>query len=290
MLGTALTEVAVRENIEVYAIVRPNTNRIDRFIESPKVHLIYGLLENLKQIEGLPANCDVLYHFAWVGTGRVARDDPQIQVKNIQYTLESVELAERMGCHRFVYAGSQAEYGPIDGIIDENTKFAPVLSYGIAKYAAGNMGRRLCAKKGIDHIWGRVFSVYGPHDNEGTMLEHAIWCWENNKIAKFSSGLQMWNYLYETDAGEMFYRLGLNNVPSGTYFVANPESKILREYIELMMKAYGSNAKAVFAPVTFEQASGLNVNMVKTTEMLNFKPLVKFEDGIKRMIEFKTHV
>ena len=288
MLGTALTEVAVREGTEVYAIVRPDTKRMGRLVPSPLVHPIKGSLENLAEIEGLPADCDVFYHFAWAGTGREARDEPLIHERNIRYTLEAVELAEKAGCRRFVGAGSQAEYGPVDGVIDEETRHNPVTSYGVAKYAAGIMGRKLCGKKGMDHVWGRVFSVYGPHDNEGTMLEYAIACFGKGEAAQFSSATQSWNYLYESDAGEMFYAFGEDRVPSGTWLVANPESRPLREYIDVLMKVYGPGAKAEFAVPTSVQAPGLKVDAEKTMEAINYRPRTSFEEGICKMIRAKA--
>lgn len=285
MIGTALTEVAVRNGIEVYAILRPGTKRIDRLIASPLVHPVYGTLEELVKIEGLPDDCDVFYHFAWAGTSRETRDDPWIHEKNIRYTLDAVELAKKCGSRRFVGAGSQAEYGPVDGVIDENTKYNPVTAYGIAKYAAGIMSRKLCEKAGMEHVWGRIFSVYGPHDNEGTMLEYAIRCWVGGETAKFSSATQSWNYLYESDAGEMFYRFGDDGIPSGTYLVANPESRILREYIEIMMKEYGEAAVSEFASVSSTQMPGLEVDTKRTMEIINYIPQVTFGEGSGRMIE-----
>ncbi len=288
MLGVALTEVAVREGVEVYAIVRPNTKRIDRIPKSPFVHVTYGSLDKLTNAKDLPGDADVFYHFAWVGTVKAERNDPRMQERNIEYTLDAVELAERSGCKRFVFAGSQAEYGPVFDKIDDNTKHAPVMAYGIAKYAAGILSRRMCESKGIEHIWGRVFSVYGPHDNEGTMVRYALDCWNKGEVAKFSSAKQYWNYLYETDAGEMFYRLGLSSVPAGTYLVANAESEILRNYIETAMRVYGENAKAEFAPETSEKLCGLNVDTEKTNRLLNYYPQIAFDEGIRKMIEWEA--
>jgi len=284
MLGTALTEVAVREGTDVYAIIRKNTKRIDRIISSPLVHIVYGSLENLEEIQELPTDCDVFYHFAWAGTSKAERDDPEIHEKNVKYTLAAVNLAYRTGCHRFVGAGSQAEYGPVYGRIDENTPFAPKMSYGIAKYAAGILSRILCEKKNISHIWGRVFSVYGPHDNEGTMLEYAIKCWNRGETAHFSEATQMWNYLYESDAGEMFYKFGCEEIPAGTYFVANKESIVLREYIEILMEAYGDRARADFSEAHNNPSPGLDVDMGRTFQLLDYTPKVDFNTGIRNMI------
>ena len=285
MLGTALTEVALQEDAEVYAIIRPNTKRLDRLNPSPRVHIVHGELDNLDKIDNLPKDCDVFYHFAWAGTARATRDDPVIHEQNIKYTLDAVELANRAGCHRFVCAGSQAEYGPAYDKIDENTKCVPTTSYGVAKYSAGILSRKLCEKNGMDHVWGRVFSVYGPHDNEGTMLEHAIRIWDKGGTASFSSGLQSWNYLYESDAGEMFYRLGSDDVPVGTYFIANPESRILKEYIEILMKTYGAGAKAEFANPELNVLPGLDVDMSQTLDLLKYYSYVDFENGISVMID-----
>lgn len=284
MIGVATIKATIANDVEVYAIVRNDTKRISRLPQSKNIHVVYGTLETLAHIQGLPDKADVFYHFAWAGTNKADRDNPYIQEKNIQYTLDAVELAHKMNCNRFIYAGSQAEYGPVDGLIDDDTKFAPLLSYGIAKYAAGILGRKLCSEKGMKHVWGRIFSVYGPHDNEGTMLDYALKCWQSGNAAKFSSATQSWNYLYEDDAGEMFYRLGQAHIPSGTYLIANMESKILREYIEIMMNVYGTKAKAEFVPLGEGASVGLLVNPTKTMEALNFRPMVTFEDGIREMV------
>ena len=289
MLGTALTEVSVRENTEVFAIVRPDTKRKDRIVSSPLVHVVHGTLEKLGDIEELPKDCDTLYHFAWAGTERTKRDEPEVHELNIKYTLDAVKLAKKTGCHRFVGAGSQAEYGPVYEKIDENTRFAPTISYGIAKYTAGILSRKLCEKTNIEHVWGRVFSVYGPNDNEGTMLEYAIRSWENGGTARFSSGLQDWNYLYETDAGEMFYRLGMSEVPPATYFVANRESRPLKEYIEILRKTYGAGEKSEFDEPPSIPLPGLNVDMKRTLDTLSYEPKVDFEVGIRTMIERLLH-
>lgn len=288
MIGTALMEVAVKNNTEVYAIVRPTTQRKDRLINDPLVHIIYGDLANLRDIKGVPTDCDALYHFAWVGTDKKYRDDVWMHESNIRYTLDAVELAEKAGCKKFIGAGSQAEYGSIYGErIDENMKYNPVISYGIGKFAAGALSKKLCDEKKIGFAWGRIFSVYGPHDNEGTMLNYAINCFLNGEIAHFSTGNQIWNYLYEKDAGEMFFRLGDDDVPSGTYLIANTESMILKEYIRILTETFGIEAKAEFAEDTGQRLPDIDVDVRRTIETIGFTPQVDFKEGIMHMINAK---
>lgn len=289
MIGTALTEVAVREGVEVYAIIRPNTARTNRIIDSPLVHVVYGTLDNLLMIDGLPCDCDVLYHFAWAGTKRIDRDNPVVQEANIKYTLDAVELACRCGCKRFIGAGSQAEYGPVHGVIDDNTKCAPVLSYGIAKYAAGILSRKACDAKGINHIWGRIFSVYGPHDNDETMLNYAISQFKNRRIAKFSSATQMWNYLFESDAGMIFYLLGEKEVSGSVYRVADSHSLPLRQYIREIARIMNAEELCTFESDD-KQLVGIETCDKKLFDDINYRPQVGFTEGIIRMIEKRDAV
>ena len=288
MIGVALTKVALRDGTEIYAIVRPDTKRNDRLISSPKVHVVNGSLEELDRITEIPTDCDVLYHFAWTGTARKERDDPVVQERNITHTLAAVELAKRCGCNRFVGAGSQAEYGPVEGIIDAETKCAPATAYGAAKLAAGVLSRRLCVLYGIAHIWGRIFSVYGPHDSNGTMLDDALKAFARKEIAHFSAATQTWNYLYEDDAGEFFLRFGQADTPAGTYLVASDESRPLREYIETVMQLFGGEARAVFASKNGEGVYGLNVNNKKTLQTIGYRPVVSFQEGAQRMKEARS--
>lgn len=119
MIGVALIEVCLKHNIEVHAIIRPGTNRQDRIIKDDNVHYHLSSLDDLLNIQDLPSDCDVFYHFAWAGTDRIQRDDPEVQSQNIKYALDSVKLAKKCGCSKYIGAGSQAEYGPCASVIDE---------------------------------------------------------------------------------------------------------------------------------------------------------------------------
>ena len=48
-----------------------------------------------------------------------------LQLQNIQYTLDAVRLAKRLGCKVFVGAGSQAEYGRYEGKLDAKVPVFP---------------------------------------------------------------------------------------------------------------------------------------------------------------------
>ena len=78
-----------------------------------------------------------------------------LQNKNVEYALDAVEAAKRFGCHTFIGAGSQAEYGRVEGLLKPDTPTFPEMGYGIAKLCAGHMTRKHAYQLGMNHIWVR---------------------------------------------------------------------------------------------------------------------------------------
>ena len=111
MIGIALIEECIKKNIEVLAIVRKKSKNINRLPVSKNIHILECDLEDLCNMQVNNKGYDVFYHLAWTNTIKNERCDPQKQLENIKYTVDAVELAYRMGCTKFIGAGSQAEYG-----------------------------------------------------------------------------------------------------------------------------------------------------------------------------------
>ena len=288
MIGAALIEECLNSGTEILAVVRRNTSKISRIPQSELIRVEYADIDQFGQVCGDSKPYDVFYHLAWANTDKAHRDDPVLQEENIKATLEAVELANRLGCKKFIGAGSQAEYGIVDGVISPDTEPHPVISYGMAKLSAGMLSRRLCEMYGMTHIWGRIFSVYGRNDSEETMLNYAISQFIKGETAKFSAATQMWNYLHESDAGKMLFLLGKNNVRSGIYCIAGDGSRPLKEYIEIMKNAYGENAMCEFAEKDdTKRAVSLQPDISGLTESIGFRPQVTFQEGISDLIHYR---
>ncbi len=288
MIGVALIKEAIENNIEVLAIVRENSPRKNRLPKSNLIRIIECDIETLNKFPDMNEKYDVFYHFAWNYTDRKGRNDPKMQAQNIANTLEAVELAKRLGCQKFIGAGSQAEYGIVQEKISSDTMTNPNTPYGIAKNTAGNMSKIMCEQLDMQFVWGRIFSVYGCLDNEGTMINYAIDQFIEGKEAKFSSALQMWNYLNEKDAGKIFYLLGKSKEATGIYCIANKESMPLRKYIEIIKTTFGESAKCNFASEDLQKKKvTLDADIDKLQSDINFVPEITFEQGIKEVIEYR---
>lgn len=287
MIGAALIKECIKNKVETLAIVRKGCTKLGRLMESAYMKVVECDLEQLSSMK-IQDQYDVCYHFAWAYPAREVRDDPVLQEKNIRYTLDAVQLAAKAGCKKFIGAGSQAEYGPREGMITPNTEINPQLSYGMAKSAAGMLSGKLCGVYGMTHIWGRIFSVYGCNDNEGTMLTYAIDQFLKGESAKFSSAVQMWDYLYEDDAGKIFYLLGERVERNSVYCIANGAYRPLKEFIYEMKDAFGPGAKCEFEVETGRLSAGLQPDVNALLQDIAYKPEVTFKEGITKMIAHRT--
>lgn len=290
MIGVALVKECIRHNVEVLAVVQRQSRKVYRLPESDLITLCKCNLDELCLLEPDGKRYDVFYHFAWGYTARSDRDNPLLQIKNIQYTLDAVELAKKLGCSKFVGAGSQAEYGIVHEVIDAKTRVSPISSYGIAKYAAGLLSAKLCAEYQIIQIWGRIFSVYGCNDSEETMISYAVNQFLKAETARFSSGTQYWDYLFEEDAGKIFYYMGERVNESRVYRIANGRPRPLREFILELKETISPNSKCEFDSNTdISNMVSLRVDISDLIKEIGYSPETDFREGIERVVEYWRH-
>lgn len=288
MLGVALINECIKKNIEVIAIVRPNSKNISRLPNSKFIHIVCSELDSLGSLKLENYECDVFYHFGWTGTDKYRRNDEEEQQMNIKYTLDAVHLAKKMGCHTFIGAGSQAEYGRVAGIIRPNTSVNPDISYGIAKYAAGKLSSNLCKKLGIRHIWTRIFSVYGPYDHDDTLVMYCIKQLIQKEKPTLTKCEQLWDYLYCEDAARAFYLIGENGQDQSLYCIGSGKSKPLKEYVEIIRMSIDEKLELGFGeiPYSFNQVMNLTPDTTDLMKDTGFYPMIDFTEGIRKTISW----
>lgn len=288
-IGIALIEKCIEENVEVLVFVHKNSRRNNRIPKHELVHLIDCDLNELCDIntDNMQA-CDVFYHLGWAATMGAGRNDMQMQLKNVQYTLDAVKLAHRLGCSMFVGVGSQAEYGRYEGKLNEQTPVFPENGYGIAKLCAGQMSRILCEQLAMRPVWVRVLSVYGPYDNENSMISSTIKSLLQGHRPALTAGEQQWDYLYSKDAAEALYLLGVSEKAMGVYCLGGGKAQPLRQYVETMRDQVDPNQELGFGEIPYadKQVMYLCADIDRLYKDTKFQPKTSFEEGIGKTIEW----
>ena len=231
---------------------------------------------------------DVFYHFAWSNTIGTGRNDMASQIDNIQHTIDAVHAAAQLKCKVFIGAGSQAEYGRVEGILHADTPCFPENGYGMAKLCAGQMSRTECKKMGLIHIWPRVLSIYGPGDGEATMISGTISKLLRGEEPKLTAGEQMWDYLYSKDAAEAFYLLGRSGQDGLIYPIGSGRARTLKSYVECLRDEIDPALSLGFGKVPYspQQIMHLEADISNLIQDTGFTPHTDFKTGIASTIEW----
>lgn len=287
-IGTALIRDLIQNDVEVLVLAREGSARVNNIPNDPHVRIRYCSLDALGTLENdTDTPYDVFYHFAWEGTTGAARNDMLLQNRNVTYALDAVAAAKRMGCHTFIGAGSQAEYGRVEGKLTPDTPTHPDMGYGIGKLCAGLMTREAAHQLGMRHVWVRVLSIYGPCDGAVSMIMSTIRNLKEGIAPKFTKGEQLWDYLYSADAASAFRLLGERGVDGKTYVLGSGQARPLAEYIREIGNAAAPNVTLTFGEIPYSdrQVMHLEADISALTADVGWKPQYSFKEGISLLLE-----
>lgn len=288
-IGIAFIQNCIEQGIEVLAVCHHNSKRINHIPNHPLIRIIECDLSEYGTLDGMDFNnYDVFYHLAWNGTFGESRNDMDLQIQNIQYTLDAVRLAKRLGCHTFIGAGSQAEYGRVEGMLSSDTSTNPENGYGMAKLCAGFMSRHLCESMEMSHIWTRILSVYGPFDGKDTMVMSSIIKLLNNEQTQFTPGEQLWDYLYSKDAARALLLLGEKGLSGKTYCLGSGDVHPLKEYVNVIFESTKATRKPEIGSIPYspKQVMYLGADIRELQKDTGFSPEYSFERGINETVSW----
>lgn len=284
MIGRALTEEILKNGDRVIAVVHKGSKRGGEIARAG----VEVLPLDLSEYAGYEptAKADIFFHLAWEKTLGEGRDNAELQLLNVRYTLDAVRLAARFGCKKFVGAGSQAEYGPVSSPLTGNTPADPQSGYGIAKYTAGKLSRMLADSLGLSHCWARILSVYGVGDAKTTLISYLIETLRKGETPALTPCGQIWDYLYAADAARALYLIGEKGVNGKVYPVGSGEQRPLREYVEVLRDEVAPGAEIAFGAKEYypHQPMFLSADLTELTADTGFRPAVPFAEGIRKII------
>ena len=287
-IGISLIKQAIEQRKNVIALVNKGSVNISRIPKSDLVRVIECSLSDYKDLSCDGLSADVFIHLAWASTNRMVRNNLMPQVDNIKYSLDSVDLAERLGCHTYVGAGSQAEYGRKDVALTEGLIPNPESAYGMAKLCAGQMTRLSCKNKGIRHIWPRILSTYGAYTQDTTIINYTLNCLLNGKKPSLTKCEQIWDFIHVDDAARALLMLAEKGKDGEIYCIGSGTSRMMKDYILEISNLIDSSIPIGFGDISYNDNTVMHLvgDISKLKQEIGFEPCISFSEGIKKTIEW----
>ena len=301
-LGRHLVEYFLSKEEEVLALVRENARGRDELLKYEANNKFKLIVLDMKDIERLDTEFDVCIHLAWGGIGKEGRMDENIQRENIDAAVKLMRVCKERGAKRFLFAGSQAEYGQTLSDIEvkygkdfdinnipkqsEDSPTNPKSEYGKAKLELKSKLKNLGDSLGIEYVHMRIFSVFGSGDHETSLISTCIKNFKENKDVHIGECIQSWNYIYIKDLCEAVYLLSKKDLQGEFVFnVAGENNRILMDYVKDIKRLLDSSGDIVVEKkeAASEGLPFLNPD-IEHLKRIGFVESYGFEKGIKDCI------
>lgn len=288
-IGTAVTRELLQRGCEVFAVVRPGSPGRKKLEGRRGITVLAGTLADIGNLTGcreLAAGADAWLHLGWEGAGSANRQRQTLQARNIVYAQEAMGTAHALGCTRFLFAGSQAEYGIYHTVMTEDGVCRPVSEYGKDKLKVYETVSKEAQILGVTYLHTRIFSVYGPGDHPWSLIATAMNTFLAGGHMELGPCTQMWNFLYLTDAARAIAGLLLAKAPGGVYNVAGEDTRPLKEYVEELHRLCGGKGTFEYGnrPPNAEGVVSLIPATGKLRAATGFRQEISFSQGIREML------
>lgn len=286
-VGSAVVNELLSNNYKVYAVVR--NNHADRLSDLDNVEIVNCELSDIDRLPGqITEKCDVFYHFAWSGSAGKDRANTRLQLDNVQWSVESIRAAKKLGCSRFVFAGSIVEKECLAAAYTGGNRPGLGYIYGGGKVAAHILCSSVAAAEGIDLLWGEITNAYGVGEVSPRLVNSTIRKCIAGVSPEFTAGTQNYDFVYIDDVARAFRLIGENGKPFTSYVIGSSAAKPLKEFLIEIKDAIAPELPFKFGDVPF---TGIDLPLSdfdcrKTEEDTGFKAGISFAEGCRRTFEW----
>ena len=292
-VGSAVVRELLDNDYEIWAVGHNH-----HFSNLPESEIIHKVSCDLDKISGLDAfvpvdEYDLFYHFAWTGSAGPARADTRLQLNNAQWTVDALRAAKRIGCRRFVCAGSIMEHETMAAAYAQGNKPGLGYIYGSGKLVAHTLCMSVAADIGIELVWPEITNAYGVGEKSPRMVNTTIQKCIRGENPQFTAGTQNYDFVYIDDVARAFRLIGENGKPFHEYLIGSSTARPLRQFLEEMQQAIAPELDFIFGDIPF---TGVDMPLVKydcsqTERDTGFKANISFAEGCRRTMEWwKTQI
>lgn len=230
-IGKALTEKLLSMGCIVYAVVR-NKEKM-KALECQNLIIIECDLNEYDSLcnKITDKEIDVFFHFAWNGTFGESFKDYHSQFNNAACAGDALMAAVKIGCKKFVLAGTIVEL-EVKRYLNMN-ECKPRISciYGTAKAAAEMLCKTLAYQNGIMINIAIVASVYGEGDQSNMIQNTLLKAFQKGQSPKLINGENLYDWIYIDDVVEAFIAIGSKGKNFKTYYVGHRNLRTFEDLV-----------------------------------------------------------
>ena len=283
-IGRHCLPVLISNGFEVHAA--------DVFVPEEKRYGLHwhqvDLLDTKQTYELLATICPThLLHFAWYAKPGEYWNSLE-NIRWVEGSLHLLRVFHMNGGKRVVMAGTCAEYDWRYGYFSEQvTPLVPLTLYGTCKNALQHLLKEFSIVTGLSSAWGRIFFLYGPHENPNRLVSSVILNLLQNKTALCSHGNLIRDFLHVQDVASAFVSL-LESDVTGPVNIASGNPTAIKDVVNTIADKLNKRDLVRFkeGPSPLNEPGLLVAEVKRLNSEIGWKPGYDLDRGLEQTIDW----
>jgi nucleoside-diphosphate-sugar epimerase len=260
----------------------------------PDVEFLEGDLADMDCAQRAVAGCDYVLHEAAIpSVPRSVKDPITSHRANVDATLNVLVAARDAGVKRLVFAGSSSAYGNTPTLPKhEGMPTNPLSPYALQKVVAEQYLQMFTTLYGLETVSTRYFNVFGPRQDptspySGVISVFATALIERRSPTIYGDGEQTRDFTYVANVVDGVLRACEAPRASGEVINVATGGRIsLNTLFTTMRELIGADVEPTYVETRQGDVRDSQADIRKAREVLGYSPIVSFEEGLERTIEW----
>jgi UDP-glucose 4-epimerase len=263
-----------------------------------KLEVLEGSIVDPAAVGRAVRGVDVVFHQAAIPSVARSVENPQASMlANAQGTAVVLDLAQRAGVRRFVYAASSSAYGNTATLPKVETMTpAPLSPYAVSKLTGELLVRVFASLHGMETVSLRYFNVFGPRQDPTSQYAAVIPNFITAALRKqrpvvYGDGEQTRDFCFiENTVGANVLAATTKNKLSGEIVnIACGERISLNTLLAYIEEEAGTKLEPEYRPARAGDVRDSLADVSAARTLIGYEPKVKVREGLRRTVAaFRT--
>jgi len=214
---------------------------------------------------------------------------------NVDGTVHLLIAAKDARVKRVVYAASSSAYGDTPALPKhEGMPPNPISPYAVAKLASEYYMTSFYRCYGLETVCLRYFNIFGPRQDptspySGVLAKFITQMLAGEQPTILGDGKQSRDFTYidnVVSANLLAMKAPASQAAGNVFNVATGTRVDLNQTFELLKKVIGYKGEVKYGPERSGDVKHSLADLSRTEKALGYKPLVSFEDGLRKTVEW----
>ena len=292
-IGSHICDRLLTEGHQVRILDNFSTGKHENIPASDDVEVIEGDVGDYDTVKSAMQDINMVFHEAAIASVPETVGNPLASERvNYRGTLNILEAARHAGVQRVMFACSAAVYGDLPELPkQESMPVKPLSPYAVDKLASEQACQMYTHLYGLETVSLRYFNVFGPRQDPSSPYSGVISIFtdfinQGKQPTIYGDGEQTRDFVYVSDVVEANILASTSPSAAGKAFNVATNGKLsINDLLKTICNLKGALFEPEYKPGREGDIRHSRADISAAQEQLGWKPVVGFEEGLRRLFE-----